>query len=315
LGARSLREYADISRTISVYGDSYTFGSGVSIEDAWTSLLEEKLEVGVLNFGVQGYGTDQALLRLERQQKQIASPTMLLCLLAENINRCVNVYRGFYRPRFSPPKPRFILADGELTVYNPFSSVAEVRDVLLDHPDRLIAIGKKYDHWYQQLELFGRPWRIAFPYSLQLAARAPYCVPRLRLGMEDRGTHVLLYKDGSESLQLLGAIVKRFRDLASDRGFRGFVIVFPTVRDAREMRRTGKVGYQSLLQIMTDEDIPYLDLVSTIAEQDDIQVLYVDGEDHFNRLGGELVSSRIAEFLRKRDAIPSKIAAEMPWRD
>jgi len=310
LGARSTREYPDISRTISVYGDSYVFGSGVPVEEAWTSLLEKKSGVGVLNFGVQGYGSDQALLRLERQQSEVPSPTVLLCILAENINRCVNVYAGFYRPGFNPPKPRFVLAGSRLTVYNPFSSAAEARDILLYHPDRLIAIAKEHDHWYRELELFGRPWRIAFPYSLQLAARARYCVNRIRSGFQDSGTHIPLFMEGSDSLQLLKAILARFRDLAKDRDFKGLVLVFPTVRDVRTMQRTGKVGYQPLLEFMRKDDIPYLDLADTIAQQPDVERLYVDGEDHFNRPGGELVSSRILEFLRERDALPGEIGSE-----
>ena len=57
IGARSTHEYEKLENTISVYGDSSTFGVGVPVEDAWPTLLEEKLGRGVLNFGVGGYGT------------------------------------------------------------------------------------------------------------------------------------------------------------------------------------------------------------------------------------------------------------------
>ncbi len=85
--ARSTHEYRDLSKTVSVYGDSYAYGADVPVADAWTTLLEEASGAGVLNFGVPAYGTDQARLRLEKQYGRVPSPTVVLCVLTENITR------------------------------------------------------------------------------------------------------------------------------------------------------------------------------------------------------------------------------------
>ena len=44
-------------------GDSFTFGDQVSNEETWPSCVQRKSKMGVINGGVFGYGTGQALLR------------------------------------------------------------------------------------------------------------------------------------------------------------------------------------------------------------------------------------------------------------
>jgi hypothetical protein len=51
-------------------GCSFTFGHGVNDSDSWPWLLQARLpNYHVMNLGVMGYGTDQALLAAERQLK------------------------------------------------------------------------------------------------------------------------------------------------------------------------------------------------------------------------------------------------------
>jgi hypothetical protein len=46
-------------------GDSITFGSGVRDEETFCALMAQRYDV--VNLGVEGYGTDQELLKLERE--------------------------------------------------------------------------------------------------------------------------------------------------------------------------------------------------------------------------------------------------------
>ncbi len=48
-------------------GDSITFGTGVGDDQTFSHLLDASPRLEVLNLGVDGYGTDQALIRLERE--------------------------------------------------------------------------------------------------------------------------------------------------------------------------------------------------------------------------------------------------------
>ena len=49
----------------SAFGDSMTHGDEVTDDEAWLHRLSERLGCNVQNFGVGGYGLDQAALRYE----------------------------------------------------------------------------------------------------------------------------------------------------------------------------------------------------------------------------------------------------------
>ena len=48
-----------------VYGDSYAYDTEVNDKQAWPNQLAEIMSCGVLNFGIPGYGIDQAYLRFK----------------------------------------------------------------------------------------------------------------------------------------------------------------------------------------------------------------------------------------------------------
>src|SRR5262245_17866041 len=67
-GIRSEHDYSQVAPPVvvrvSAFGDSFTFGSEVEINETWESQLEgQDPRFEVLNFGVGAYGLDQAYLR------------------------------------------------------------------------------------------------------------------------------------------------------------------------------------------------------------------------------------------------------------
>jgi hypothetical protein len=92
--------YIGVDRDISnaafaVFGDSYT-EAHPEIEKSWPYQLEQKLQRPVLNFGVGGYGTDQAYLRFEKRFiGKLNTPYVGLFVMSENIARIVNRFRGY----------------------------------------------------------------------------------------------------------------------------------------------------------------------------------------------------------------------------
>ncbi len=67
-GIRADREYAPTPTPgrvrVAAFGDSFTHGDGVDNADVWTEVLaRSRPGLEILNFGVGGYGLDQALLR------------------------------------------------------------------------------------------------------------------------------------------------------------------------------------------------------------------------------------------------------------
>ena len=109
---------------IAVFGDSFVHGDEVAFPDTWAATLETALDADrpteVLNFGVGGYGTDQALLRWRTLGHHYTPDLVLVGLQPENVNRNLNLVRALYLPTTGIPfsKPRFVLRDGALTAVN-----------------------------------------------------------------------------------------------------------------------------------------------------------------------------------------------------
>ncbi|MEW6076371.1 MAG: hypothetical protein AB1724_01020 [Thermodesulfobacteriota bacterium] len=62
-----------------VIGDSLTYGYGLSDEETWPWLLQQRTPcTRVLNYGTPGYGTYQCLLTLERILPELSSPRIVL---------------------------------------------------------------------------------------------------------------------------------------------------------------------------------------------------------------------------------------------
>lgn len=118
-------------KRIALVGDSFTFGLEVSYEDTWGEKLERAIghDVQVLNFGVDGYGVDQAYLRYLRDVTPWHPDIVILSVINDDLRRSMCVYSflcfgGFETPF---PKPRFVVAHGELTqVNNPLPTPASL---------------------------------------------------------------------------------------------------------------------------------------------------------------------------------------------
>jgi hypothetical protein len=110
-GSRLIPAYPDPDRSpscISLYGDSFTYGQEVDNEHAWSNVLSRLEQCRVANYGVGGYGTDQAYLRFQVNRSD-ESPLVILGIYSENIMRNVNSFRNvYYRMRYGL-KPGFIL--------------------------------------------------------------------------------------------------------------------------------------------------------------------------------------------------------------
>src|SRR5205085_9563838 len=89
---RSLQKPPDTYR-IAIVGDSYAEALQVPLEDAFWSVLENKLQacpafngrkVEVINFGVSGYGTAQELITLEQEVWAYQPDVVLLAVTTNN---------------------------------------------------------------------------------------------------------------------------------------------------------------------------------------------------------------------------------------
>lgn len=105
--------------TVVFVGDSFVFGHGVIHEESLPGQFERNsgLPFQTVNLGVQGYGTDQALLLLKRHYGRFNTKVVVCDFLMWHVARNDNADRRLLRPdvKILGTKPRFALRpDGTL---------------------------------------------------------------------------------------------------------------------------------------------------------------------------------------------------------
>ena len=98
-------------------GDSIAFGYGVADEETSSRQLEQlEPSLEVVNLAVQGYGTDQELLRFEREGLLYHPDAAILNFCLANDFRDNGATRAIYDGVY--PKPYFLLGQGRLVLHN-----------------------------------------------------------------------------------------------------------------------------------------------------------------------------------------------------
>ena len=115
---------------IVMLGDSITFGHGVRDAETFSALLESRAgRFDVVNLSVEGYGTDQELLRLEREGLRYAPDVVILnvCLTNDVVNNELTTDQQDPEERI--PKPYFSLEGGELRLHDAHLKLTRLRRV------------------------------------------------------------------------------------------------------------------------------------------------------------------------------------------
>lgn len=128
-GLRADRDYAKAipagTLRVELFGDSFIHGHDVALGGSIAPQLESALaERGVraeaLNFGVGGFGTDQAYIRYSRDGGRFDTDVVVAGLQLENVERHLMLFRIIRHPRSKIPfsKPRYYFEGPSLLVAN-----------------------------------------------------------------------------------------------------------------------------------------------------------------------------------------------------
>jgi hypothetical protein len=289
---------------VTLYGESMTRGDDVSDAEAWGNVLAERLGCAVGNFGIGGYGTDQALLRFIANTADRA-PATIVGIYTDNLLRNVNQYRYFLTGGETLAlKPRFVLDDGTLELI-PLSSLSYeqfsegIRDPRTIFPHEAFVPGSRHG-----------PVIWSFPYTPDL----------LRLILTDQ---VINYVRGlpswinfyrldhdTRALQTTVAIVEEFRRHAG-RGRTVTVALHPSPASYDLARRTGASAFDPLATELRRVGIPVRDLTTDFAaylgERTFCELLVRPAAcwGHYNPEGNRVVASAMQAFLAS--AVPANV--------
>ena len=104
-------------RKVLVLGDSFAFGEGVALEERFDSILDQKESFSVVNRGVPGFGTGQALLagRDRIQELAVGDDLILLTYSNDFYDLARRSFAGRARPTFRHDGDKLIVGPAAVT--------------------------------------------------------------------------------------------------------------------------------------------------------------------------------------------------------
>ncbi len=282
------------------YGDSFTNSAEVDHEHAWPNKVAEKATCRVLNFGVGGYGVDQAVLRHEYNERY--APHAGLVIYPVDIRRNLNRYRFLISRDVEKLafKPRFIIPGaGEIELLPPFhGTVDDYRDVARDPRGKL-----EHERFLPDSDNVWSKVSATFPYSFSMLrlARKIFRETNFRRVLSGKVRHFRErnhafydFRDDElnrEARMILEAVVERFFENCADKKQSCHVFLLPDV-----MLLYGNADTEALLSYYF-EDIGRLSefhdmtpFLRAEMKRDFCRFFTRDCKGHLTEAGYELVS-------------------------
>lgn len=268
---------------IALVGNSYTFGEEVAYEDTWGYLLEKALgsKFEVLNFGVPGYGVDQAYLRFEKDVHQWKPDVVIFSFISNDVERTMAVYSPLSYPSWASPfsKPRFILRDGDLKKLN----VPPIT------PEAIFASGRisdlpflEYERGYRQSD-----WRHSWVHSSYLARAVMTWFPRWEAVGPDVSIEALV--------RVNGAILKTFAQSAAQMGAVPVVVYHPR----REVDASRNSNVRLGRRVLEAAGVPYTEPTSCLRELNPADWFIPHGGGHYSPQGNAAVAKCLVDVVRQ----------------
>ena len=304
LGLRSGREYearaAAGTLRVAAFGDSFVYGHEVAMADAWPTLVEAgDPTIEVLNFGVTGYGPDQAYLRFSAEAAAVHPDVVVWGVSPWNLRRLVNVFRPFLTkaPEFAV-KPRYHLGtDGLTFVPQPVATLDAVQH-FVEHPDDLRLIGE-HDYFYDAW-VFENPvhdWsasaRLLTAVTIKIHRRF-VSSDRILVGPRDEA----VFNVESEAFGILEELMRRVATEAKALGATPAIMVIPDRFSLERLRRGVPPAESPLLEACNAAELVCWDVADAFAGSADAPL---DGwfspGGHYSPEGNAMVAAWVTARL------------------
>lgn len=252
---------------VTLYGDSFTKAHTpyVRREEAWPNLLALELGRPVDNFGVGGYGSDQALVRFLDHGDQHTTPIVIMGHMAENMVRNLTRIRELtvygkglaFKPRFD---------------FDESGDLIRVPIPTLTKEEYLRVMGTIDPPLAMEYENFGPMGRAGavipeFPYSLSLIRNFGFWRFKARMAGLPMDYWVLYEPDHPfRGLDITEAILETFSNEATRRGQLPLVLLFPSESDALHLRETGVDLFGELEDRLRNSGVEVLNLNPLVAQ-------------------------------------------------
>jgi hypothetical protein len=310
-GLRSTREYAPTAPPgvlrVAAFGDSFVYGNEVGTTESWPSQMERLTQgIEVLNYGVGGYGVDQAYLRFLREAPTFSPDVVIIAFVPDDLRRAVNVYRRFISDNEIPlVKPRFLLTEtGDLTLLpSPFREQSNFQPIL-DNPREILKLGT-YDQWFEPaiyrnpLYDYSNIIRLFTAIGVRLKNR--YFAPGRLIKGE-------LFNESSTAFKIHLLLFDRFVEDITRMGAIPLIVVFPDKDSVMRARRGRAKVFDPLLSALRARGMNPIDLTDAfLAEPPDTDpdLWYMPG-GHYSAAGNLVVARWIGSAVLARQSSDRK---------
>lgn len=263
------------------FGDSYTKGNEVRDHETWQSYAAAELNSTVLNFGMGGYGTLQAVMRAERILRSgLVAPVTILGIFENNLERSVMAFRPFRYPDTSMSlafMPTLRLRDDQIVEFvNPWTDPELTRDDLRE----LAVAAADHDFWAETKA------RMSFPFTLAVV-RSLYSAVKSR----SRSENVWNTHEGEE---IMKALVARFVQVVREKGSVPMILFIP---GRKTLKSDGLPPYETVKTLLREQypDMLILDVAEREFDRSSFNILPFKG--HASAYGNRIIAHMIVEAL------------------
>lgn len=250
-------------RRILLFGDSYTFAMAVRYHETWGHRLEQELanRYQVLNFGVGGYGVDQAYLRMRSAIEDWPADVVILAFIRHDLTRTMSLYTFLSFPSWDFPfsKPKLVADQGDFRWINrPALGPTQLFHVshVSDLPHLSHEPGYFPGDW--QFRWFHTPLTSRFLVSLF----PPWPQPAREI---------------DEQIRTHAEILRRFAATARQHGAEPFVVYLPSAGRLATGSVAPLAGGDPVLRIAADAKVDVLDTTKCMMAVNRSSVLADDG--------------------------------------
>lgn len=287
---------------VAAFGDSFVYGNEVKAHQSWPALLETRTpEIEVLNYGVGGYGVDQALLRFLTEGSDLKPHVVVMGFVTDDLSRLTNVFRAF-RSAYEWPltKPRYAIVGDELTFYPPPLTHVTDYEAFLNGTRAITELGT-HDEWYEPL-VYDNPAydlsaTVRLVSHLWIRLRGRYLDP-------DRIFDGPVFNTQSEAFAIQMALFRQFVDSARYRDNAPLIVLLPD-RESLAQVAQGNLSIQApLAQALDSAGLPYLDLVTAFGDgftEQELRAWFMPGQ-HYSEAGNQRIAKGLGDFLWRRYA-------------
>lgn len=309
-----------------VLGDSFAWGY-VPLEFNWSTVLEDILRIRVLKCGVNGFGTEQSLLKgkkiLNRMDK---NPTLII--VSYYIN---DLNDDYYLPdtvmngyRFSQVK-RANLSNGEVDYYTNEDLVSRLRSYLAHgNPDYHIqGIGQRLRYWIKRNSILAHMFKLSMQ-KLRVGADPPISVDHrygFLLATLDEDKHPWVGK----AWEIHRHNLQRLKQLSQSVNAHLLLIVIPTKQQVDSVGSAGisdahNVAYRKVMTFLESQGIDYFDLLEPLRQQAQYGItpmsksnkeFYWKYDGHWNVQGNKVAGSLVGQFIKDKGLLPSKYSVSV----